>query len=155
MLQFRIVGNESNDCDEIRKVISKSRLGDRVEFVGRVSEEDKKQAFIDADIYVLPSHVEDLPYGLLEAMSYGLPCVASAVGGIPSLVEDQVNGLLGEPKDVEAITSSLCRLITDRKLRQYLGSKARQTVNDKFSWDGRAGEFSVIYNRLLPTIYSS
>lgn len=155
MLRFRIVGNESGDREEILKVISESGLNDRIEFVGRVSEEGKKKAFLNADIYVLPSHIEDLPYGLLEAMSYGLPCFASAVGGIPSLVEHQVNGLLGDPKDVEAIISSLRCLISDKKLRQEFGTKARQTVNDKFSWDHRAEEFRDVYNKLLPTAYQS
>lgn len=154
-LRFRIVGNETNECDEIKQAISQSGLSDRVEFVGRVSEEDKIKEFINADIYILPSHVEDLPYGLLEAMSYGLPCFASAVGGIPSLVEDKVNGLLGEPKDVKAIISSLHRLISDKKLRQEFGTKARQTISEKFSWDSRTEEFRDVYNKLLPAAYQS
>lgn len=146
---LRIVGMESPDCGRIAQHIENLGLSESVTMVGPVFEEQKDAEYRAADIYVLPSHIEDLPYGLLEAMSYGLPCIASAVGGIPSLVEDGVNGLLIEPKDINGLVSAIDKLVVDPGLHCDMGTRARRTIETGFSW-GRSGEQIVqVYDDLL------
>ena len=78
-----------------------------------------------ADIFVLPSRSEAFPNAVLEAMAAGLPIVASAVGGIPELIDDNSNGLLVPAGDSEALAERLCRLMADEPLAARLGAAAR------------------------------
>lgn len=87
--------------------------------------------------------------GLLEAMSHGLPCIATQVGGVPSVIEDGVNGLLVPAKDIEALTAAIERVMADPGLRSRLGMAARATVAKRFNWDTRADQIIDLYNSLL------
>lgn len=84
-----------------------------------------------ADIFVLPSLVEGHPKSLLEAMSCGLPCLASNISGVNEIIVDGENGLLAEPT-VEGIAEGLEKLAIDSELRRRLGKAARETVVEKF-----------------------
>jgi glycosyltransferase involved in cell wall biosynthesis len=148
-LAVRIVGTESADHAEVVRHIQDVGVGEQVEIVGRVSDEQKDLEYRNADIYVLPSHVEDFPYGILEAGSYGLPCIASAVGGIPNLISDGENGLLITPKDVAELSEALERLAKDTPLRQQLGLEIRSAIERGFSWDSSANRIGKVYNDLM------
>lgn len=78
-----------------------------------------------ADVFTLPSHDEGLPMAMLEAMSLGLPVVVTAVGAIPDVVVDGQEGFLIQPRDVDALSESLRTLISNRDLREQMGSNAR------------------------------
>jgi D-inositol-3-phosphate glycosyltransferase len=82
-----------------------------------------------ANAFVLPSDVESLPRVLLEAMAFGLPVAATAVWGIPEIIDDGENGLLFEARDIGAIVDVLRRLLTmSTRERQRLGTAASRTV---------------------------
>jgi len=81
-----------------------------------------------ADIFVLPSLVEGHPKVLIEAMSCGLPCVASACQGNRELLEDGRTGLLFEATDVTQMVAQLERVIESQDLARSLGRAARQKV---------------------------
>jgi glycosyltransferase involved in cell wall biosynthesis len=147
---FRIAGDcTGKEVGELRESIAERGLSERIKFLGKIDEEEKCRELCSADIYVLPSYVEDLPYGLIEAMAYGIACVASEVGGIPSLIEDGKSGLLCKPQDVSSLKTSVERLIQDNKLRQKLAENARQTIADRFNWERRADEFENLYRKVL------
>lgn len=148
-VRFRIVGPDEPGERQFRDQVRMDGLEARVELPGPVAEEAKDAAFRAADIYVLPSHVEGMPIGLLEAMSYGLPCVVTPVGGVPSVVEDGVNGLLIPPRDSAALASAIQRLVTDPALRRRLGTAARETITSRFNWATRAGQIIDLYESLL------
>ena len=148
-VRFRIVGGLSADSKVIKKQIAESGVVEQIALVGFVGEEAKRSEFVGCDIYVLPSHTEDLPYSLMEAMSYGLRCIASSVCGIPSLIEDEIKGLLMPAKDVDALIGALRRLITDKSHRRQLGSEARRTIEAKFNWQSRFKEIADFYNKVL------
>jgi glycosyltransferase involved in cell wall biosynthesis len=82
----------------------------------------------DSDIFVLPSTHEGLPAALLEAMSFGLAVVTTPVGGIPEVVQSEVNGLLVPPGDERALAGALQRLIDDAGLRKQLGDRGKSSV---------------------------
>ena len=79
------------------------------------------------DIFVLPSVKEGLPYTLLEAMSAGLPIIATKVGGAPEIIKDNINGLLIEPKNSKQLTEALNKLINNQSLMQQLTSNINLT----------------------------
>jgi len=85
------------------------------------------------DIFALPSLNEGIPMSLLEAMALGRPVVASAVGGIPEVIQDHVNGRLVPPGDAEALAAACLELAGDRELARALGAHARQTIEDSFT----------------------
>lgn len=84
------------------------------------------------DIFVLPSLSEGLPICLLEAMSIGLPCIASRVGGVGEILQDGVNGILVRAGRIDDLTLALKRLIADTDERARLGLAARRHVLDGF-----------------------
>ncbi|HEY7188684.1 MAG TPA: glycosyltransferase [Vicinamibacterales bacterium] len=85
------------------------------------------------DIFALPSLNEGIPMSLLEAMALGRPVVASAVGGIPEVIQDRVNGRLVPPGDDAALAEACLELAADRELACTIGARARQTIEDSFS----------------------
>jgi glycosyltransferase involved in cell wall biosynthesis len=91
-----------------------------VRFFGFLEGEKLLQAYRDADMFVLPSYTEGIPNVMLEAMAQSLPVIMTAVGGIPTVLEDGVDGLLIAPRSVEAIVDAVCRLDEDRELTNRL-----------------------------------
>ena len=86
-----------------------------------------------ADVFVLSSDREGLPVALLEAMAVGCPVVATAVGGVPGVVEDGESGLLVPPGDAPALAAAIERLLDDPQLRSLLAENARDKVAREFS----------------------
>lgn len=110
-----------------------------VRFVGHVGGARKDAMLSAADAFVLPSveeaggRVEGVPTALLEAMSAGLPVVATATGGIPDVVRDGVEGLLVPPRRPDAIAAALDALRRDRAMRRALGDAARARAS-RHAW---------------------
>jgi glycosyltransferase involved in cell wall biosynthesis len=100
-------------------------LGVEILMPGVVPHGELPRHFRDADCFVLPSLTEGHPKALIEAMACGLPCIASARGGIPSILEDGVTGLLFDPEEPEDIARAVRCVATDRALAARLGDRAR------------------------------
>ena len=96
--------------------------------LGFVPHAELQRLYERSAVVVLPSHREGMPLCVLEAMAHGRPVVASAVGGIPEVVEDGVTGLLVPPGDVAALRAALERLLADPILRRRLGREARRRI---------------------------
>ncbi len=101
------------------------------------------------DVFVMPSLQEGLGLALMEAMAQGLAVVGSAVGGIKTLIQDRVNGLLVGPADVEGLAQAVVELLKDSKLRQDLGIKARKFITDNFSKERMVDQTQKVYKRCL------
>jgi glycosyltransferase involved in cell wall biosynthesis len=102
-----------------------------------------------ADIFVLPSRSEAFPNAVLEAMATGLPIVASAVGGIPELIDDGHSGLLVPAGDSTALAERVCRLMADEPLAARLGEAARAKAEAHGSFDRMVASFESLYLALL------
>jgi glycosyltransferase involved in cell wall biosynthesis len=102
------------------------------------------------DIFVMSSILEGQPLGLVEAMAYGCPIVATRVGGIPELINDGVNGLLCDPGDSTALAQRIQRLIDDPSLRRQLGHAARESYETgPFQPSSVCRHFISIYSDVL------
>ncbi len=86
------------------------------------------------DIFVLPSRKEGLPYSILEAGLAGLPVVASDVGGIPEIIEDEKTGLLVPAGDIPRLKLAIEKLVANPNLRQKIGSALKQKIERGFSF---------------------
>ena len=86
------------------------------------------------DIFVLPSLKEGLPYTLLEAGLAGLPVIASNVGGIPEIIENNKTGLLASAANIYEIARAIKKLIEDKNLSENLAKNLRQKIISEFSF---------------------
>jgi glycosyltransferase involved in cell wall biosynthesis len=147
--RYILAGPKAHRWQAVDEKIRQLNLNDCVQMPGAVFGDAKDEIYRKADIYVLPSYIEGMPIGLLEAMSYGLACITTPVGGIPDIVDDGRNALLVKPGDVGALAESLKRLILDSQLRKRLGEEARATVVAKYNWQQRASEIAQLYSGLI------
>ncbi|OFW29542.1 MAG: N-acetyl-alpha-D-glucosaminyl L-malate synthase BshA [Acidobacteria bacterium RIFCSPLOWO2_02_FULL_65_29] len=105
-------------------------VGDDVEFLG---EQDQVVPLLSAaDVFLVPSVKESFGLAALEAMACEVPVVASAIGGLPELVEDGVNGFLHDPDDLDGMAGSTIRLLTDATLHRRAAEAARRTAEDRY-----------------------
>jgi glycosyltransferase involved in cell wall biosynthesis len=94
--------------------------------------QDRSEFMHGIDVFVLPSLTEGTPNAIIEAMSHAKPIIATAVGGVPDFVSDDV-GILVPPNDVNALASAMSRLAGDEELRLRLGLAARKKYEQLFS----------------------
>ncbi|MBK8010998.1 MAG: glycosyltransferase [Deltaproteobacteria bacterium] len=101
-----------------------------VSFLGR--REDVPALHRVADMFVFPSLFEGLGVSLLEAAHAGLACIASNVGPLPEIIEDQVSGILVPAKDADALSAAILRISSDDEMRRRLGENAQKSVSQRF-----------------------
>jgi phosphatidylinositol alpha-mannosyltransferase len=119
---------------EYRRYIGLRGIRD-VDFLGRVSDEQKARYFASADIFCAPATgQESFGIVLLEAMAAGVPIIASDIHGYKRVVERNVQGILVEPKNPRALAAALYALARDPDLRHELGEAGRRRAPE-FSWD--------------------
>jgi glycosyltransferase involved in cell wall biosynthesis len=123
------------------------RLGiaERVTFPGWQDEASVARLLEDADLLVLPSQAENQPISILNAMSAGLPVVASNVGAIPEMIEDRRSGILVPPRDPAALASALRELISDPAERERMGKRGEEIFRARFRLDETIRRFRDLY----------
>ena len=109
---------------------------------------DLERDLADAGLFVYITRSEGLGSGVLLAMSAGVPVVASRVGGIPEIVEDEKSGLLVE-NSPQAIAQAILRLREDRSFARLLGARGRQSVEERFSIPAMVAATTRVYERVL------
>jgi phosphatidylinositol alpha-mannosyltransferase len=119
---------------EYRRFVGLRRIRD-VEFLGRVSDEEKVRYFASADVYCAPNTGQE-SFGiiLLEAMAAGVPIVASDIHGFKRVIERNVQGILVEPRNPRALAAALYALAGDPERRHEMGQAGRARAPE-FSWD--------------------
>jgi glycosyltransferase involved in cell wall biosynthesis len=101
--------------------------------VGRVGLAEVRALVKHVDIHLQPTLWDNAPYSCIEAMAAGRAVVASDCGGLPELVDDEVEGLLAATGDAEAFRVALRRLVDDAPLRERLGRAARRAVEERYT----------------------
>jgi glycosyltransferase involved in cell wall biosynthesis len=120
---------------------------ERVIFAGHVS--DVRTFYVTADVFVLPSHSEGSPNVLLEAMAANLPIVATAVGGVPEMVENNESALLVPPNDPPSIAGAIARLLTDEELVLRLTTNAATLVDTRYTPENYVRSVVEIYRGVI------
>ncbi|MCW5623691.1 MAG: glycosyltransferase family 4 protein, partial [Burkholderiales bacterium] len=147
-IRLRMAGGEE-DPDFNRTARDMARhlgIENRVDFVGPISGPTKTAFLATADVFALPSHAEGLPMSLLEAMASGLPVIVTTVGAIPSVVRDQVDGLLVAPGDIDAIAAAMTRLAAAPEMRARMGTSARERCIAGFGLDRTVEKLTAVYD---------
>jgi glycosyltransferase involved in cell wall biosynthesis len=134
--------------DQAKAFCAGAGIGHLVEIPGPKFGADKFDELARADIFVLPSFNECVPLTILEAMQFGLPVVATSVGGIPDILHDGVNGLLVPPGSTKDLTARLKQLLVNKTERLQMGYSARERFMQKYTlakfYDGLTGIFEQV-----------
>ncbi len=123
------------------------RLSDRVVFTGQVN--DVQIYYAAADVLVNPSHSEGSPYVLLEAMAANVPLVATAVGGVPEMVENNETALLVPANDPTSLANSIARVLTDREFAQRLTTNAAKLVETRYAPESYVRSLVEAYRKVI------
>ncbi len=146
-LRLLVVGAGNPDEDSYR-IMSERNLKD-VEFLGRVTDEEKARYFKSADIFCSPATGrESFGIVLLEAMAAGKPVVATNIDGYASVITHGEEGLLVEPKSDKALADAISSLIDAPQLRASLAERGRKKANE-YRWEIVAGKVMDYYETLL------
>ena len=138
--QLHLIG-EGVEQKHIQKYVQDNGLEKSVFFLGAQS--NVFDLIKDADVFTLPSNYEGIPMSLIEAMGTALPIVATGVGGIPDMIQNEVSGLIVEVDD-DRIAEGLFRLVENEGLRKTLGQNAL-TEADRFSSKKMAEKYLEVY----------
>ncbi len=103
-------------------------LSQHVIFTGPLPHAETLAYVRQADVFTLASFAEGIPVALMEAMAFAVPCVSTAVAGIPELIESGVDGLLVAPANAEALADALASLLMDSRYRESVGARGRRRV---------------------------
>lgn len=148
MPNTRLIVVGPGNREHYERLVNKVNLRDVV-FAGYVSNEDLPSYYNSCDLFCAPATGEE-SFGivLLEAMAAAKPIVASQIEGYASVLSHGVEGVLVPPKDEQALAQALIRLLSDSSLRQEMGARGKQKV-EEYSWQNIAQRLQQYYGRLL------
>jgi len=126
--------------------VASLKLEDRIHILGSIP--DILPILRMTTVFVRPSLTEGMSLAVLEAMTYGLPVVASNVGGNAEVVENGVNGYLVPPADAKALAEVVGSLLDNRELASAMGENARKTVQKLYDWERIAEQTLELYTSL-------
>jgi len=144
------------DEEKIQMLVQTLDISDRVIFKKKTSYtnlayNEVPDDYRHVDIYITTSLSDGTPVSLLEAMASGLPCIATAVGGIPEWIEDMKNGILINPGSADETARAILDLASDPGLRLRLGSAARETILANGQWKSLMAQAEKDYLELIKT----
>lgn len=141
-VELHFIG-EGELLDETNQLITDLGMKDKIILHGVMNNINTEMCKYDS--LILPSVYEGMPITLIEAMAVGMPIAASAVGGIPDMIEDKISGILCSP-DCESIAGVMEKLYLDKELRAELGDGAKKAA-DRFSAGNMAKGYIEIYGK--------
>ena len=145
-IELRIMG-DGNARAKLERQVNELKLRDRVRFLGRIPRDETTPRYREASVFVLPSFNEGMSNAMLEAMSCGLPIIATEAGGTAELVTDGGNGYIIKMKDAVHIAEKLEQLIENPELRHSMGRISRERA-EQMSWQNVAGEYYKLYKNV-------
>lgn len=131
----------------LARLIKKYNLRDSIHYVGVLNAEQMADTIAKANVFVMPSCVENHSSSLIEAMIVGAPCVSSFVGGVGSIAVHNRNALLYNYNDYESLAGLICRVFRSNDLAMYLSENAKRIRADRIFDLGK--EFTEIYQAAI------
>jgi len=147
--RLMIVG-EGDLVEEYKSLAAQLQISDRIVFTGGVGHDDLPKYYNSADLGVLPSIDKSEAFGivLIEAMACAKPVVASNLAGVRSVVDEEENGYLSEPRNIDDLASKLNHLLVNDELRIQMGQNGREKVMAQYDWRAIASKIDGIYKSL-------
>jgi hypothetical protein len=149
--QFVIAGarHPSISDSALSRALETDGVAKNVSMLGHVRWSDLVNWYRKAGIFVMPSYYETFGISAIEAMTFGLPVVATNAGGLSEVVEDGVTGFLVPPGDSQALAEAMIHLLRDKDLRKTMGEAGRKRVLDEFTVDRVLAQTLSVYDAIL------
>jgi glycosyltransferase involved in cell wall biosynthesis len=146
-IRFKFCGN--GEINEIKSELERNQIEKYVYVMGWLDNNDLKEILKDTVLFVLPTYHEGMPLAILEAMSFGIPIISTTVGGIPSLVENGVNGILVEPGQSEALFLAIDKLLNYEELRILISHNNYRKISNDFTAESNMRKIYNVYERIV------
>ena len=143
-----MAGQEKGLHAEVQALARDRGLSDVVRFPGFLGPEDKAREFGDHDIYINTNRVDNMPVSVLEAGAFGLPIVATAVGGVPYLLRHEETGLLVADADVDGMVGAIRRLLEEPQLAETLSSNGRHLA-ESCAWEPVRAQWEALFSEVV------
>ena len=150
-VKFVIAGSGS-EAQKLKNLCTELKINDNVEFVGWTSGQKKTELFESCQMLALPSYNEGLPIAILEAISYGMPIVATDVGDISSAVRNGENGFLIHPGDVVKLATNINKIYTNKMLYESMNLSSRKLAEENFSDDKYYTKIKECYRSIVENV---
>ncbi|MBA7659559.1 Alpha-monoglucosyldiacylglycerol synthase [subsurface metagenome] len=138
-----IAGPDDGYLTSLKKLVADSEISEKVLFTGPLYGQEKLKAYVDADVYILPSFYETFPMTLLEAMACGTPVIVTDRCGIADVINGQAG--LVVPYDKDQLRDALLHMLSDDQMRLRFGEKGKLLVREKFNWEKIAEQVEGVY----------
>lgn len=147
--EFKIYGPDLyGQGDEIRKLIVNNDVGSVLSLNSEIFGSEKEKILLDSDIFIQTSRSEGMPLGMLEALSYGIPCLVTKGTGLGDLIQKYDAGWVAET-NAEDIARVLTVAIQEKALYPQKGANARRLVEENFSWSNVAKSTIAKYSAIV------
>ena len=146
------IAGDGPQLENLKTLANELGIAERVHFLGWQSREELTKCYQEANLFLFPSRHEGMPNAMLEAMSTGLPVIATRIAGNEELVVEGETGFLVPAENVDELRQSLRRILLDPNLRKRMGLASRQRVEQNYSWKNAALQYK---NRLEKIAASS
>ena len=143
-----MAGQEKGLGPVVRELANRRGLTEAVRFPGFLGPHDKQREFDAHDIYLNTNRVDNMPVSVLEAAAFGLPVVATAVGGVPFLLRDGETGLLVPDGDVAAMCAAVRRLLEEPELAERLSANGRRLA-ESCAWEPVRAQWHTLFAEVL------
>jgi glycosyltransferase involved in cell wall biosynthesis len=143
-----VVGDGDNRA-ELERTAVVLGLARHVRFLGHLEGAGLTEIYRSARMLVLPSHNDNFPLVVLEAMASRLAVVATRVGAVPELVGDRERGILVEPGDVSGLAAALDLLLAEPALAERLGMAGRELVESDYTWSAQARKTELVFRQVI------
>ena len=146
-----IVGPDDGFLSTLKRQIRDLKIGDKILFTGPLYEMDKLKAYVDADVYVLPSVYEIFGITVLEACVCGTPVIVTDRCGIADFIDGRGGYVVEYEKD--QLRDVIIKVLRDEELRRRFGEEGKRLVREEFGWDKVVGKVEEVYLSLLAEYY--
>ena len=144
---YRVAGSGPLE-DSLKKRTDELGLNDTVQFLGPLFDQDKMKFWMDAHIFVFPSHSEGLSYTLLESLAAGTPVITTDVGAIPEVLTDRVHGILVNPGDIDGLVDALRQFLSDPGRLKTMSLSCIKRAHEYFGIQRLVEQFDQLYHLL-------
>lgn len=150
-IEWRVAGVKEKDLivKIVKKKLNDQFPGNSLILLGDLDENQIVKKLLEADMYVMPSHIENSPNSLCEAMILGMPCIATFAGGTGSLLKDGEEGILIQEGDPWALSGAILELAKNREKACKYGLKARIKALQRHNKEKIIMELLIVYNNIV------
>ena len=142
------IAGDGPQLDTLKSLAAELGIQERVHFLGWQSRDELTKQYQQANIFLFPSRHEGMPNAVLEAMSTGLPVVATRIAGSEELVIEGETGFLVQTENVDELRESLRRILVDPSQRKKMGQASRQRVEKNYSWRNAAEQYKTYLEQI-------